>query len=58
MAAVTASENGIVKKDLLVEPFKSLAKDEDRTAVVRLIKDDAWLADGPWTYDEETETIS
>ncbi len=58
MAAVTASENGILKKDLLVEAFKSLAKDEDRTAVVRLIKDDAWLTDGPWTYDEETETIS
>ena len=58
MAAVTSSENGIVKKDLLVEAFKSLSKDEDRTAVVRLIKDDAWLADGPWTYDEETETIS
>lgn len=58
MAAVTASENGIAKKDLLVEAFKSLAKDEDRTAVVRLIKDNEWLADGPWTYDEESETIS
>lgn len=58
MAAVTASENGIVKKDLLVEVFKAMAKDEDRTAVVRLIKDNAWLSDGPWTYDEETETIS
>ncbi len=58
MAAVTASDNGIVKKDLLVEVFKSLAKDEDRTAVVGLIKDDEWLGNGPWTYDEETETIS
>jgi len=59
MAAVSASDNGIVKKDLLVEVFKSLAKDEDRTAVVNLIKKGDFLAEGgPWTYDEETETIS
>ncbi len=59
MNAVSASDNGIVKKDLLVEVFKSLAKDEDRTAVVNLIKKGDFLSEGgPWTYDEETETIS
>jgi hypothetical protein len=58
MSAVTASENGILKKDLLVEVFKAMAKDGDRADVVKLIKTDEFLAEGPWTYDEETETIS
>jgi hypothetical protein len=58
MAAVSASDNGILKKDLLVEVFKAMAKDEDRTAVVNLIKKGDFLSEGPWTYDEDTETLS
>jgi hypothetical protein len=35
-----------------------MAKDGDRAEVVKLIKTDEFLTDGPWTYDEESETVS
>ena len=52
IAAVAASENGLKKKELLVEIFKALAKDDDRTAVVQLVKSDEFLESGPWTYED------
>lgn len=59
MAAVETSENGISKKDLLVQVFKDLGKDDDRTEVINLIKTDDFLSTGgPWTYDEDAEQLS
>lgn len=52
IAAVAASENGLAKKELLVEIFKALAKDDDRSAVVQLVKSDEFLDAGPWTYED------
>lgn len=54
IAAVKASENGIAKKDLLTEAFRSLAKDPDRNAVIAEIKKDEFLEAGPWTYEDGT----
>jgi len=54
IAAVAVSDNGISKKDLLVESFKALAKDDDRTAVIAEIKKEEFLEAGPWTYEGGT----
>jgi len=51
IAAVASSENGIAKKDVLIEAFKALAKDDDRKEVIDLIKTDEFLESGPWTYE-------
>jgi len=52
IAAVAVSENGLKKKDLLIEIFKALAKDDDRNEVVALVKTDEFLENGPWTYED------
>ncbi len=52
IAAVTASDNGIAKKDMLVEAFKALAKDDDRNEVIAIIKGSDFLENGPWTYED------
>jgi len=52
IAAVAVSENGLAKKALLVEAFRALSKDDDRNAIIALIKSEEFLENGPWTYED------
>jgi len=44
----------ITKKELPAKIFQQMKTDPDRNAIVKLVFDDEFLGDGPWTYEDGT----
>jgi len=44
----------VTKKELPAKIFQVMKTDPDRNAVVKLVFDDEFLAEGPWEYDDGT----
>lgn len=53
-----AGDDGIEKKALVKAIFGAAAKSENRKKIIALVQQDAFLTEGPWSYDDEDEKLT
>ncbi len=53
-----AGEGGIEKGQLVKKIFGAASKSENRKEIVAYAQDEDFLKEGPWNYDEDSETLT
>jgi len=53
-----AGDAGIKRDQLIKKVFNQVAKSDNRKEILALLKDDDFISDGPWNWDEAEETLT